>query len=82
MPGLSPTKPDRSRPIRSKLLRCVLAGSVLGAAPGVAAAQPAPEAWQLPMPTSDPLRIDFSIDPILRLSESAMPADENATGRP
>ena len=76
MPGLSPTKPDRSRPIRSKLLRCVLAGSVLGVAPGVAAVQPAPEAWQLPMPTSDPLRIDFSIDPILRLSESAMPADE------
>ena len=30
----------------------------------------------LPAPTGDPLRIDLSSDPILRLSESAMPEDE------
>jgi adhesin transport system outer membrane protein len=55
---------------------------MLATAPGTAMAQVAPalptnfDLQQIPAPTSDPLRIDFSKDPILRLSESSMPIED------
>ena len=44
--------------------------------PAPAFAQDAARLPVLPAPTGDPLRIDLSSDPILRLSESAIPAEE------
>lgn len=44
--------------------------------PVPAMAQGEPRLPVLPAPTRDPLRLDLSSDPILRLSESAMPAEE------
>ena len=53
------------------------AGLVLAATvPGTAFAQDGARLPVLPAPTGDPLRIDLASDPILRLSESAIPAEE------
>jgi adhesin transport system outer membrane protein len=77
MSGLCPARPAWFAPGRNKALRWLAAGAVaLGAAHGAAAAPPDFDLRQIPEPTGDPLRIDFSKDPILRLSERTMPYDE------
>ena len=77
MPGLSPFKPVWLAPGRSKALRWLAVGLFpLTAAQGALAAPPDFDLGQIPAPSSDPLRIDFSRDPILRLSESSMPFED------
>src|SRR5687768_5201456 len=76
MPGFGPYRPARVSPGSSKALRWLAAGLCPLASAQVAAAQPTPDLAQIPAPSRDPLRIDFSNDPILRLSDSAMPFDE------
>jgi len=66
-------EPGRRRPGALSLV----AGVWLAVAPlGAALAQDQPRLPVLPVPTGDPLRIDLSRDPILRLSESSVPVDE------
>ncbi len=76
MPGLGPYRPARLTPGSSKALRWLAAGLFPLASAQSAAAQPDVAQQQIPAPSSDPLRIDFSRDPILRLSDSTMPFDE------
>ncbi|HEY6815932.1 MAG TPA: TolC family protein [Croceibacterium sp.] len=49
---------------------------LVAAANGQAGAQTAARLPVLPAPTGDPLRLDLSADPILHLSQSAMPTEE------
>jgi adhesin transport system outer membrane protein len=66
----------RRRAAQNAALR-LAAGCIFAAAvPGTAFAQDEARLPVLPRPTSDPLRLDLASDPILRLSESAISADE------
>jgi adhesin transport system outer membrane protein len=56
--------------------RWVAGFAIVAALPGAAFAQGEARLPVLPAPTRDPLRLDLSSDPILRLSESAIPAGE------
>ena len=57
-------------------MRLALGFGFAAALPGTAFAQDGARLPVLPTPTGDPLRLDLTSDPILRLSESAIPADE------
>jgi len=57
-------------------LRVTAVVALAAATHGAGLAQSEARLPVLPAPTGDPLRIDLSSDPILRLSESAMPEDE------
>ena len=77
MSGLSPSPTDRRRPVGIEALLWSLAVLPLPAAAQVAPAPPPSfDLAQLPAPSADPLRIDFSADPILQLSESAVPVPD------
>ena len=66
-------KPPAARKAALRLAAGVaLAAIVHGPAQG----QTDPRLPVLPVPTGDPLRLDLSSDPILRLSESAMPPEQ------
>ena len=81
MSGLSPSPTDRRRPVGIEALLWSLAVLPLPAAAQVAPAPPPSfDLAQLPAPSADPLRIDFSADPILQLSESAVPVPDFRAG--
>jgi adhesin transport system outer membrane protein len=62
--------------VRNAAVRLAAGFGLAVAFPGTAFAQGEARLPVLPAPTGDPLRLDLSSDPILRLSESAIPADE------
>lgn len=67
----------RPRPAaRNAALRFALGCGLAASLPGAVSAQSEARLPVLPAPTGDPLRLDLSSDPILRLSESAMPAEQ------
>ncbi len=67
----------RRRPAARKAALRLAAGFGLAVGlSGTAFAQSEPRLPVLPAPTGDPLRIDLSNDPILRLSESAIPPED------
>ena len=67
----------RRRPAaRSAALRFAAGFGIVVALPTAAFGQGEAHLPVLPAPTGDPLRLDLSSDPILRLSESAIPADQ------
>jgi adhesin transport system outer membrane protein len=67
----------RWRPAARKAALRLAAGlSVAAFAHSAALGQSEPRLPVLPAPTGDPLRIDLSSDPILRLSESSIPVEE------
>jgi adhesin transport system outer membrane protein len=59
-----------------KVARFAVGCGLVATAHGAAVAQAERRLPVLPAPTGDPLRLDLSSDPILRLSESAMPVEE------
>jgi adhesin transport system outer membrane protein len=61
---------------RKAVLRLAAGLGLAAALHGAAHAQDEPRLPVLPAPTGDPLRIDLTSDPILRLSESAVPVDD------
>lgn len=66
----------RRAAVRNAALRLAVGCSLATLTHGSAFAQDATRLPVLPAPTGDPLRIDLTSDPILRLSESAMPVDD------
>jgi adhesin transport system outer membrane protein len=77
MLGVSIAKSGRGYPAARNAALRLAVGLTLAAAPHAGAvAQSEARLPVLPVPTRDPLRLDLASDPILRLSESAIPAED------